>query len=367
MFVNLGVPLRSTPGFMLPPAARVWDKKILSDLFRASFSLSPGCDKLKFVGHFLETMAKESPNSKSRPTVAIIGIGRVGQAMAKALQSVGYPLASLIFHDAPAARRARKLFPQTTFPNTSLLAFDRLERLPTSDVLLITTPDDAIAEVAQKLAALPNVGRREGRREGRPGVVLHTSGALSSEELSPLATAGFAVGSIHPLAAIDPANDGAALHGAFYCIEGNKRAVTLAKAIALDLGGTPVIIKPEQKALYHAAAVMASPHLVALFDLAVQLMVMSGVKSSDAREMLLPLVDSTVKNLHARKPSSALTGTFSRGDIGTVERHLKALSKRTPPEALEVYKLLGLRSLQLAKENGLDPKKVDQIAKLLKG
>lgn len=317
-----------------------------------------GYDKLKFVGHFIEPMAKQTPIRNKRPTVSIIGIGRVGQAMAKALQSVGYPVVSLVFHDAVGAHRARKLFPQTTFPNTLLLGFDQLERLPPSDVLLITTPDDAIAETAQKLGALSN--------EGRQGAVLHTSGALSSEVLSPFAAAGFSVGSIHPLVAIDPADSGSALRGAFFCIEGNKRAVTLAKAIALDLGGTPIIIKPEQKALYHAAAVMASPHLVALFDLAVQLMVMSGVRPSDARKMLMPLVDSTVKNLHAREPSSALTGTFARGDIGTVERHLKALSNGTPPEALEVYKLLALRSLQLAKENGLDRKKIRQITRLLK-
>lgn len=314
-------------------------------------------------------MAKTSPNRNKRPTVSIIGIGRVGQAMARALQSVGYPVVSLVFHHAAGVRRARKLFPHTTFPNTQLLGSDQLERLPTSDVLLITTPDDAIEETAAKLAALPNGGRPNGKRSA----VLHTSGALSSEVLSPLAAAGFSVGSIHPLAAIDAPDNGSAsgsaLRAAFYCIEGNKRAVTLAKAIALDLGGTPILIKPEQKALYHAAAVMASPHLVALFDLAVQLMVMSGVRSSDARRMLLPLVDSTVKNLHARAPSSALTGTFARGDIGTVERHLIALSKgspKPPPEAVEIYRLLGLRSLQLAKEHGLDPKKIRQITKLLK-
>jgi predicted short-subunit dehydrogenase-like oxidoreductase (DUF2520 family) len=183
----------------------------------------------------------------------------------------------------------------------------------------------------------------------------------------PLTAAGFSVGSIHPLVAIDQADGDAVLRGAFYCIEGHKVAVSFARSIALDLGGTPIRIKPEHKALYHAAAVMASPHLIALFDLAVELMVVSGVKWADARKMLLPLVDSTVKNLHARAPSSALTGTFARGDSGTVARHLKALSKGTPHEALEVYKLLGLRSLQLAKESGLDPKKIKQITKLLKG
>lgn len=309
-------------------------------------------------------MAK-SPNTSKRPTVAIIGIGRVGHAFANALQSAGYPITALVFRNTASARKAGKRFSQTTFSDALLLGSDELERLPAHDVLLVTTPDDVIAETAEKVAA-----QYKGDKGGRRRAVMHTSGALSSEVLGPLASAGFSVASIHPLVAIDPADGVSALRGGFYCIEGQMRAVSLAKSIALDLGGTPILIKPEQKALYHLAALMASPHLVALFDLALELMVMSGVKWEDARKMLLPLVESTVNNLKARAPSAALTGTFARGDIGTVERHLKALSKKTPreaPEAREVYKLLGLRSLQLAKANGLDPKKANQIAKLLKG
>jgi predicted short-subunit dehydrogenase-like oxidoreductase (DUF2520 family) len=311
-------------------------------------------------------MPKQSSSKNQRPTVAIIGVGRVGHAFANALQSAGYPIAALVFRNASRARKSRKQFPQANFPDTVFLGSEQLDRLPATDVLLITTPDDVIAETAQKVADLLKGGRPNGKRRA----VMHTSGALSSEVLSPLASAGFSVASIHPLVAIDPADGVAALRGGFYCIEGQKRAVSFAKSIALDLGGTPILIKSEQKALYHLAALMASPHLVALFDLALELMVMSGVEWEDARKMLLPLVESTVKNLHARPPSAALTGTFARGDIGTVERHLKALSKKTPREAsgaLEVYKLLGSRSLQLAKVNGLDPKKVKQIAKLLKG
>jgi len=301
-------------------------------------------------------MAK-SPITSKRPTVAIIGIGRVGHAFANALQSAGYPITALVFRDSASARKSRKRF-QTTFPDALLLGSDQTESLPASDVILITTPDDVIAETAEKVAALHKGGLRR--------AVMHTSGALSSEVLGPLESAGFSVASIHPLVAIDPADGVTALRGGFYCIEGQASAVSLAKSIARGLGGTPILIKPEQKALYHLAALMASPHLVALFDLAVELMAASGVEWADARRMLLPLVESTVKNLKARAPSAALTGTFARGDVGTVERHLKALSKKTPPDAREVYKLLGLRSLQLAKANGLNPKKIKQIAKLLK-
>ena len=306
-------------------------------------------------------MAKKLRVEK-RPSISIIGIGRVGRTLASALQSSGYPIVALVFHDSVKGRKCLKHFPQAAFPGTFLLGSDQLTQLPATDVTLITTPDDAIADTAEQLAA--------GQKGAKGRAVMHTSGALSSEALAPLAAAGFSIASIHPLVAIDPADGDEALRGAFYCIEGQTTAVAFAKSIARDLGGKPIIIKPEQKALYHAGALMASPHLVALFDLAVELMVSSGVKWADARRMLLPLVESTVKNLKARPPASAITGTFARGDIGTVERHLKVLSDgklKLPPDVLAIYNLLGLRSLQLAKKNGLDPKKINRIRKLLEG
>jgi predicted short-subunit dehydrogenase-like oxidoreductase (DUF2520 family) len=121
---------------------------------------------------------------------------------------------------------------------------------------------------------------------------------------------------------------------------------------------------------------MASPHLVALFDLAVELLNLalqtpqdSQKISHDARLMLLPLVMSTITNVAVSGPSQALTGTFARGDVETVKHHLKALSSGNPAppsEALQLYKLLGLRSLELAKQHGLDPKRISEITKLLK-
>jgi predicted short-subunit dehydrogenase-like oxidoreductase (DUF2520 family) len=154
------------------------------------------------------------------------------------------------------------------------------------------------------------------------------------------------------------------LSGAFYCIEGDSTAVRSATAIVRDLNGKAFTIKPERKALYHAAAVMASPHLVALFDVALQMLVSCGLKSTEAQRVLMPLVQSTVNNLKQTSPEKALTGTFARGDVATVQRHLKALSSKQLTEALEIYKLLGVHSLSMAKEN-LDPDIAEQIRKLL--
>lgn len=296
--------------------------------------------------------------TKPKPTISIIGAGRLGTALAIALTSKGYPIRAV------AARRpshARKAITLSKLPSQTLaLGADQLEQLPPSDLVLITTPDDVIAGIARTFAKL----RRSARQRS---TFLHTSGALSSEVLAPLAKRGFHTGSIHPLVSVSEPRAGAdALSGAFYCVEGDNVAVRSAKAIVRDLNGNAFTIKPESKALYHAAAVMASPHLVALFDFAVQMLVSCGLKPKEAQKVLAPLVQSTVNNLKQTSPEKALTGTFARGDVATVRRHLKALSPKQLSEALEIYKLLGLHSLQLAADRGLDAKLATQMKNALK-
>ena len=270
------------------------------------------------------------PNSqKPKPTISIIGAGRLGTALALALASKGYPIRAL------AARRtahARKSITLCELPSHTLaLGADQLEQLPPSDLVLITTPDDVIAGIAQTFAKLARSARQR-------STFLHTSGALSSAVLSPLAKRGFHTGSLHPLVSVsDPRAGAEALSGAFYCVEGDSAAVRSAKWLVRDLNGNAFTIRPQSKALYHAAAVMASPHLVALFDIASEMLIVCGLKGKRARQILLPLVESTVKNLKATDPQHALTGTFARGDLATVERHLKVLHLERMTEAYEVY------------------------------
>jgi len=299
----------------------------------------------------------KTKTQRRKASVSIIGAGRLGQALAIALQSSGYPILALVARRRQKAEKAAALLADTK-PMPRALAANQLMELPRTDLILIATPDDAIEETARRLAIF-TVG--QSRR-----TVLHTSGALSSEVLAPLAAAGFQTGSIHPLVSIsEPASGAETLRGAFYCLEGTRKAKLLAECIVRDLGGHSFSIKPESKALYHAAAVMASPHLVALFDLATEMLAACGLSKRKAQKVLVPLLESTVNNLKASNSEKALTGTFARGDVATVRRHLRALAGEELAEALDVYKLLGLRSVQLAEKNGLDPQLLDQIRKLL--
>lgn len=295
---------------------------------------------------------------KRKPSVSIIGPGRLGQALAIALRSLGYPILAFVARHPAHAKQAVRSFNQSGTP-AQAFGWDQLAQLPTTDLVLVTTPDDAIAEVAQRLAT-GDFGRTRHR------TVLHTSGALASDVLSPLADSGFHTGSLHPLVSVSEPGAGAkALRGAFYCLEGDKTALRMARLIVQDLKGKSFSIRPENKALYHAAAVMASPHLVALFDLATEMLAACGVSRKSARQILLPLVESTTNNLMTLNPERALTGTFARGDVATIRKHLAALSRKELAEASEVYRVLGLHSVQLAKRSKLDPQLLEQMRKLL--
>jgi predicted short-subunit dehydrogenase-like oxidoreductase (DUF2520 family) len=278
---------------------------------------------------------KRKEKSPASIEVSIIGAGRLGTALAIALEARGYRIRSLVARRRESARKAAAHLDA----KLATLAARQIRQIPLSDLVLISTPDDQIANVARKLGSL-NAGHKP--------VVLHTSGALSSEILAPLRARGWSTGSIHPLISVtDPQ---APIAGAFWCVEGDPRAVRLAKTIVRDLGGTSFSINSAEKPLYHAAAVMTSGHVTALFDVALEMLVACGLARKTARQILQPLLVSTVNNLETQDPAAALTGSFARGDVETIKRHLAALKDHKLADALELYCKLGQRSTKLSKK-----------------
>jgi predicted short-subunit dehydrogenase-like oxidoreductase (DUF2520 family) len=196
---------------------------------------------------------------------------------------------------------------------------------------------------------------------------LHASGACSSDALRSLRQAGFATGSMHPLVSVSNSIHGAeSLCSAFFCIEGDTDAKRVARSLVADLGGESFAISTKDKVLYHAAAVMASGHVTALFDIATEMLTLCGLSRRRARTVFLPLLKSTLENLYVSDPARALTGTFARADAATVRRHLRVLGGTKLNDARAAYKLLGLRSLELARIAGARPDMLDEIARILK-
>jgi predicted short-subunit dehydrogenase-like oxidoreductase (DUF2520 family) len=240
------------------------------------------------------------------------------------------------------ARRTRNARKSATLLDGEVVVMPatQIRSLPQADLFLICVPDDQIAGVALELSAL---------NFRRAPVALHTSGALSSDVLAPLRKNGWHTGSLHPLISVSDARR--SIRGAFWGVEGDSPATRIAKAIVRDLDGESFSIRSAEKPLYHAAAVMTSGNVTALFDVALEMLVECGLTRRTARRILQPLLASTVQNLETKNPAQALTGTFSRGDVETVKRHLAALKQSGLTDALELYRLLGKRSLKMTKKH----------------
>jgi predicted short-subunit dehydrogenase-like oxidoreductase (DUF2520 family) len=272
-----------------------------------------------------------------------------------ALSRCGYRVEALVARRKSQAKRAAALI------HTKPLALSsaELDRLPESRLLFITTPDDLIEETAARIAALTL--KKPQRR-----TALHAGGALSSGVLKSLRDVGFRTGSMHPLVAVSDTAAGAeSLRRAFFCIEGDASAASAARRIVQDFGARSFSVDTAKKALYHAAAVTSSGHMVALFDIATEMLGRCGLKEKEARSILMPLVESTIANLKQLVPAKALTGTFARADIKTVRRHLEAIRREEIVDALAAYRVLGRRSVRLAGKRGAGSQALEAILKLL--
>jgi predicted short-subunit dehydrogenase-like oxidoreductase (DUF2520 family) len=283
-------------------------------------------------------------------TVSIVGAGRVGRALASVLRQRGWRIGAVVTRSAASARAAvRAIRGGTPHAHTTADALS-------ADLILIATPDDAIAPVAQELARLgrPSGASRASRAARRPlhgKVVLHTSGALDRSVLQPLAKLGAATGSLHPMQTFSGKRV-PKLKGIVFAIEGAPSARRTALAIARQVSGVPVVVASRDKPAYHAAGVLAAGHALALVESATQLLVRIGFPRRRAGQTLLPLMREMLENFERFGPRASWTGPVARGDSAVVAGHMRALRKY-PPELAQSYAALArLGARVLAKNPG---------------
>jgi len=271
------------------------------------------------------------------PVVFILGAGVVGTALAERLARAGVRVAGVSARsgELPAA-------------------------LSAADAVIIAVRDDRIAEVAQRLA-------RE-QRLRREQVLLHTSGAHASGEVLAAARPHVrGIGTWHPLVSLaDPRAAAEALDGVAFGIEGDEPARAMASGLAHALGARPIFVDGDSMPLYHAGAVIAANYMVALAGAARALLVAAGVSPDQALPALIPLMSSVVHNLSQLGLPGALTGPVARGDVSSVEQHLRMLAQRAP-ETLDLYRRLGRDVLRLAQQkSALEPAAVARLEALLR-
>ncbi|AFV12841.1 putative NAD(P) dependent oxidoreductase [Thermacetogenium phaeum DSM 12270] len=281
--------------------------------------------------------------------LGFIGAGKVGSAFAVLLQQAGYEVVGVASRSRESADRLAQRLGVPVFPKEELAS--------RSQVLFLTTSDDAIASVAAELAEKGAI---------HPGqILLHMSGAHSSQVLAPAAERGAVTLSVHPIqsfASVDQAV--ALLPGSYFSIEGDERGYGFAREMVEKLKGKHFILKSESKVLYHAAACTACNYLVGLLDVAAQLLEAAGVPGEVGLPAFFPLVEGTFENVKKLGIPGALTGPISRGDLGTVAKHLAALEGL--PQLLDVYKTLGLVTVEVALKKGtIDEERAAGLRSLL--
>lgn len=283
--------------------------------------------------------------------LGFIGAGRAGSALATALAEAGYPVVAVADRREEKARALAEALRAMAAPPPRVVE--------EAEVVFLSVPDDAIAPLARELAAQTK------DREGK--VFFHLSGLHPAGLLWPLAGEEEG-GSLHPLLSLAERLTGAKrLRGCLYTFEGGKKAAAVARELVASLGGAFLTIRPEQKPLYHAAAVIVSNYLIGLVDVALTIFARLGLDRRTGREALRPLLEATLANLHTLGPEEALTGPISRGDLETVRMHLFHLEKHDEKVAT-LYRALGIWTVELARRaDRLSETTAGEFIRLLEG
>jgi predicted short-subunit dehydrogenase-like oxidoreductase (DUF2520 family) len=282
-------------------------------------------------------------------SLGFIGAGRIGTALAWGLARKGYAVTAVASRSRGSAERlAAGIAGCRAMPAAQSLA-------DSVDLVLLTVPDDAIAATCAALSW----------RAGQ--AVVHCSGATELLALAPAASRGAHTGGFHPLQMFtEPETALRGLPGCTIAVEAEQPLLETLRAMAEALGCHALRLAPGTRALYHAGAGYVAAFVNALVQDALAVWSPLGLSQSDAIRALLPLLRGTADSIERSGPALGMAGPVSRGDIGTVEKHLRALGA-LDAGLLDLYRRLALRTVALGIQRGsLTPQKAAALRELLK-
>jgi len=282
--------------------------------------------------------------------LGFIGAGTVGTALAVRLSSKGYQVVAISSRSRVSAENlARTIRDCRAFDNSQGVA-------DIAELVFITTPDDAITQVAAQLKW--HAGQS----------VVHCSGADSTEILQPAKKLGAHVGAFHPLQTFASTKQAMEnIPGSTFAIEAEEPLLDTLKDMATALDGHWIELKASDKVIYHAAAVIACNYVVTLVKLATDLWQTFSIPPHQATQALLPLLRGTISNIEAIGIPQCLTGPITRGDSGTIKKHLGALEE-VAPTVLSTYRELGLQTIPIALAKGrINEQQAEELKTILEG
>lgn len=241
--------------------------------------------------------------------IGFIGAGKVGTALGDYFHQKGLDLSGYASRSLQSAKETAQFTNSIFYSTYEALIAD-------SDIIFLTVSDGAISSVWNLIKEIPMQDK----------IFCHCSGSISSQIFSDIHTKGAFRYSIHPLLAIhskEHSYDN--LTHAIFTIEGDQTHLDTMMHLLEGLGNPVQSIPTESKPLYHAAAVFASNHVVALAKVSMDLLINCGFDESSALSAITPLLMGNVSNIVKEGPTLALTGPIERNDTSTIQKHLDCL------------------------------------------
>ncbi len=263
-------------------------------------------------------------------TFSLVGPGKVGGTLATRLAARGARCAAVA--GRPSSRATADLAPRLQATAVELAALDS----GGEELLLLALPEGALAAAAELLA-----------RRSQARVALHVSGALGASALAPLASAGVATGTFHPLRAFPRAelDQGAEPLACFFALDGAPSAVELGRRLAAALGGTAEVVPESRRLLYHLAATLFAGGVATVVAAAREIVERGGLPAASAAGYADLARGALEAALAAERPARAITGPAARGDREIVVAELRELA-RAAPEVAPLVVALARESLR---------------------
>ncbi len=267
--------------------------------------------------------------------IVFIGGGRAGTSLAKVLQeSDKFVVKAITCLTEQEAEDSANFIGNIEYVGT-----DNNKAIEYGNIIFITTPDDIIKKIADKISEESNLENK---------YIFHISGSRASDILKSCKIKGASIGSIHPLQSLPSFKKGAEnIKKAYFCIEGDENAVKMGQEIVGSINNRFFTIDSDMKGLYHAAAVFASNYINTTCYEAFSIFRQLGIGEDTVLEIIKPLITGTVNNIQELGIINALTGPISRGDINTIKNHLNSFFKYRKDDLL-LYKELGKKTIELA-------------------
>jgi predicted short-subunit dehydrogenase-like oxidoreductase (DUF2520 family) len=283
-----------------------------------------------------------------RLDVGVVGTGRAGSVIGAALKRAGHQVKA-----CTAVTDLSKLRAEALLPGVAILSIE--ETVADRDLILLSIPDDVLAQVVSGLAATNAVS---------PGTfVMHLSGRYGIEVLRPLTELGCLPLALHPVMTFTGTSiDLNRLSACPFGVTTHPTLRPVAETLVMEMGGEPVWVPEASRSLYHAALTFGANNLMTLVNQTSELLESAGITNPEA--LVAPLLSASLDNA-LRNGDSALTGPIARGDAETVREHLRVLANFDPAVTQAYRSLARLTAVRALASGALQPQSAENLLAML--